>query len=88
MVVVFYCCFTRLKAGSCYYTNIYSVSIVVSPAYGGLTWASDDAEKINMMLANAIRPYPLPSLKKESDDEKIAPIVMDTVRPAGRTVGM
>ena len=22
------------------------------------------------------------------DDEKIAPIVMDTVRPAGRTVGM
>jgi hypothetical protein len=41
-----------------------------------------------MMLANAIRPYPLPSLKKESDDEKIAPIVMDTVRPAGRTVGM
>ena len=27
-------------------------------------------------------------LKYESDDEKIAPIVMDTVRPAGRTVGM
>ena len=25
---------------------------------------------------------------KESDDEKIAPIAMDTVRSAGRTVGM
>ena len=27
-------------------------------------------------------------LKKESDDAKIAPIVMDTGRPAGRAVGM
>ena len=49
--------------------------------------AGDIAEKSGVVCEDTNHGVTI-MLKKESDDAKIAPIVMDTVRPEGRDVGM
>ena len=49
--------------------------------------AGDIAEKSGVVCEDANQGVTI-MMKNESDDAKIAPIVMDTGRPAGRAVGM